>query len=503
MAQIAKILRWFFGLNALMFAAMGGRFLWAFPPFITHSWTGSAGMIVQLLAYLGAAAIFGMACWKLGEGSEAGRRWALAASGINITFYWMVHPAWMWSVAGVVGVLIFRRQRTVEEMAAKMPRVRGDGTSSTVDLIANVAMICGFLVGCLFWAAWGARHRLPDDASVSTRLLSMEIAALLTTLFHEAGHVMGARFMNMELRRFVVGPIEGFFRSGKWAFRFYPPGLLGAPGSVGVVPASMEKLRERHAVVAAAGPLASLLLGLGTLWATLSAKGSPWEPEWRVLAFTATFSLLCFLFNAIPMRPGSMYSDGARIYQLLGRGPWADVHLALSMGSCTLASPMRPRDVDIEVVRRAMAFLTRGTEALLLRVQAKDYFHDCGRVPEALQALEDAERVYADSAPNLRADLHKSFVFANAFLKRDRSAARLWWQRMEAKQGATVDAEYWMSYSALLWSEERSEEGRAAWEKSEALMRDGAPVGAFEYDRDCLAQLRAALDAGCQVPMSA
>jgi hypothetical protein len=92
-----------------------------------------------------------------------------------------------------------------------------------------------------------------------------------------------------------------------------------------VIPASPEDRRWRDVSVLAAGPLANLWLGSIALWATFTAKGRHWEQAWELLALIATFSLVEFIINLIPLRPEAEYSDGARIYQLLSGGPWVDV----------------------------------------------------------------------------------------------------------------------------------------------------------------------------------
>jgi hypothetical protein len=164
------------------------------------------------------------------------------------------------------------------------------------------------------------------------------------------------------------------------------------------------------------------------------------------------------------------------------------------MASCTIASATRPRDMDIEVIQRAKKLLTSGTEALLLRVQEKSYFHDNGCIPEALEALAGAERVFEESQLTLRADLCKSFVLDNALLKKDAAAARLWWNRMDEGKHTTSDAKYWMSYSALLLVEGSTDEAEVAAQLSAHLIQQCPRTGACEYDRYCLAQLRQAIE---------
>jgi hypothetical protein len=246
--------------------------------------------------------------------------------------------------------------------------------------------------------------------------------------------------------------------------------------------------------VLAAGPLANLWLGSIALWATFTAKGRHWEQAWELLALIATFSLVEFIINLIPLRPEAEYSDGARIYQLLSGGPWGDVHRAFSIVGSSVVTPLRPKDYDIQVIQRAARFMTHGRQALLLQMYAFMYFFDSDRIPEALEAMSAAESVYEQSASDISAELHTDFVFGNALLKRDAVSARLWWDRMEAREMRRFDADYWKARSALLWIEYRLEEAREAWNKGNALVQQLPKTGAYEFDRYCFAQLRQALD---------
>ena len=80
--------------------------------------------------------------------------------------------------------------------AAKPPRTRGDGTSSSMDVLANVALFAGFLVAGFYWAEWSVREKLPNSESLFVRLLMIEAAMLLTTLTHESGHAIAALLLN-------------------------------------------------------------------------------------------------------------------------------------------------------------------------------------------------------------------------------------------------------------------------------------------------------------------
>jgi len=243
----------------------------------------------------------------------------------------------------------------------------------------------------------------------------------------------------------------------------------------------------------AAGPCANLLTGIVALWIALAAEGVLPVQTRGPLALFGAWSLVVCAVNLVPFRTQGNYSDGAKIYQLLSEGPWGDFHRVVAVVGSSLVTPLRPRDYDIQAILRAGCTITRGTQGLLLRVFAYSYFLDHGRIPEAGEALRDAESIYHQSASDISAGLHMEFVFGSAYLRRDAGAARQWWTRMEAKK-PTRNWDYWRAASALHWIEGDLKEANEAWEKANALAQQLPKAGAYEFDRYCCSLLRKALD---------
>jgi hypothetical protein len=198
------------------------------------------------------------------------------------------------------------------------------------------------------------------------------------------------------------------------------------------------------------------------------------------------------------MRPQSLYSDGAKIYQLLANGPPARVEHAFAMLSSQAVSPARPRDMDLNLIEEAAQHCT-GDRAMLLKLNALQCLLDAGRIPEALEALADTEAAYADAPEKISVSLqpvvHDAFTFIHAFVRRDAGAARSWWNRTTGKRAAGFTADAWRSYSALLWVENRAAEARDAWVRGNALAQQFPAAGAYDFDRDTFAQLRNELEA--------
>jgi hypothetical protein len=509
--HIGKALRWFFGIQAVVFAAISIRFLCSLPRLLAlenHNprvgrmmgfWTPSGWLASALALGLVLTFVFAMAWWKLRRGHATGRGWAIAASVVSIPFFLMGPPARLSTVAGILGLIVFGRRSTAEQASrrTKQQRLPGDGTSSVTEWLAGAAMFAGVIFAGTLWSDWAENEGLPTGQSLMMRLLLIQLAALITTVVHECGHALAACALEMKIRHLILGPCEWRQKGGKWRFRIHTSGLLAAPGAVGAVPTRMDDLRWRFILFAAAGPLASLWLGVAALWATLHAKGMAWESGWKLLSYLATFSLIAFVLNLVPIAQDGQYSDGARIYQLLWRSGWGDVYQAFAMVGSTLVTPLRPRDWNEQVLERAATFLRTGQRAFLLQMNRWSHFFDCGKIAEAELALDEAEAVNLRSTLNLPVELIMEMVFVNTISKRY-AAARVWWKRLEGKKAAGKEAEssvdYWKARCAVLLSEGLLEEAGEAWECGNAMARELPAAGAYEFDRYCLERLGQALE---------
>ncbi|MGA2219614.1 MAG: M50 family metallopeptidase [Terracidiphilus sp.] len=376
---------------------------------------------------------------------------------------------------------------------AKSPRMAGDGTSSILDGLATVLAVAGYFVGTLLWFGWGRENHLPLLRGFAYWLILIA-ALLLETTVHECGHALVGIAFDMRLRIFIVGPFQWRIRDGRWTFQFNIAKLFFSGGAAGVVSANPAQPRWHEICMIAAGPLASLFTGLVALVAVITAPGSSYEQAWEFLAMVSTFGLVAFAVNLIPFKPESLYSDGARIYQLLSGGPWSDLHRALSIVRSTLVTPLRPRDYDIAAIQRASLSFARGRQALLLRMFASSHFLDSGKLHEARESFAQAESIYHESASDIPVELYTAFVFDSAYLRQDAPAARFWWDLMESKKPTHLGVDYWLARSALFWIENHPQEAREAWNKTNTLAQNLPSAGTYEFDRYLVGLLGAALD---------
>lgn len=500
MLKIARLIRYWFGLQPLVLLSSLFFFFyntWKMalaeglePELLRGLWVGLA---VVLPVEAAIAGVSGMAWWCLRKGKPSARAWAIAASLVSL------HVLGIGTIAGTLGLVVFTRKDVAAKMAVKArgaeaPRIPGDGTSKFVDRFATGAQIAVFVVASHYWNAWARAQGLAGTESTLSWFIQFGIALHLSVLVHELGHVLGGWASHMKLRLLVLGPFEWAVRGGKWKVSFAAAGLWGR-GLTGMVPTTLKDLRGQRVFTTMGGPLGSLVIGCVGLLGDLSAKGNPWEPWWGCCSMLATLGLSAFVYNLIPLRPEDQYSDGAHLYQLLSRGPWADVHMAFSVVSTTTVTALRPRDLDIHLLQRAADFLKAGQQGLLLRLFQYIHHMDAGRIPDALDAVAEAEALYPELASKLDADLHADFVFVNALFRRDLESARRWWQRMEAKGVAKFKVDYWKARTALLWLEGCPEAAEEAWQKGNALAQNLPAAGAYEFDRWCYRKLREALDA--------
>jgi hypothetical protein len=510
MRAVRTFLCWIFALGAVIFLRSS---LFSFLDIA--SWPDAHPPQTFLSAGIRAAlpvlgVVYGLACWTFWTGRSSARAWGLTASAANATlgclFLYMdrrfltapatafLNPDALLLGFGIAGIVAFRRRdvTTAEKFMQPLP---GDGTNAIVNRAIWIAGTGGFVAGMSWWLRWAHRNGLHwVRESFLHDLALLLLLELLMVAIHEFGHAAVGTALGMKLRAFIVGPFQWRVREAKWEFRFILSGFLAIGGATAV--ASTDRYRPvwRDICMVAAGPVISLAAGLFALRATLTAPGSPWQRDWLLLAVFSTLSLITGAINLIPFRTKSFYSDGARIYQVLSQGPWADLHRAFSAAAATTVTPLRPRDYDIDAIERAVSSISTGQQALHLRLLASSYYLDRGRNSDASLALADAEAVYQESASDIPAELCTPFVFGKAYLQHDAAGTRLWWERMQAKKPMRLNADYWIARSAFLWSEHRLNEAREAWEKGNALVQQLPHAGAYESDRDHFALLHKELE---------
>jgi Peptidase family M50 len=462
-----------------------------------------------------AAFSYAMAWWKLKRGAPSGRAWALAASAAMlvqglpyylvtfILFFYAGSNAWrdfaILDVAtgflAVLGLAAFAPRSAGAPVVTVHPRIAGDGTSNILDVLVVLVSLAGYWIGSNWLEKWGYARGL--DSAHGLLIWEQLLAAfLINTLLHELGHASAAIALGMRLRAFIVGPIQFRLRQAKWKFKFVPSKIFGGGGAVAAVPTDPHQPIRSEILMIAAGPLASLLTGVVALTAALTAAGQFYEPYWEFLGITGLLGVLSFIINLMPARPGALYTDGARIYQLLSGGRWAHLHRVETIVQATLVTPLRPRDYDMQAIERASREFTEGAPAVWLRLVATSHYLDCGEMARARDSACEAESIFQALQPTLHPVLYTSLTVNDALARRDAAAARRWADRIEAKSVLPeFPMDYWMAQAAVQWLENRMNEARASLKKADEIGKSLPSAGAYKHDRDLCALLGQAMDA--------
>jgi Peptidase family M50 len=372
--------------------------------------------------------------------------------------------------------------------------IPGDGTHELFNKVAGIAIFGISLVAYLWWMVWLKTTNTLALHNVPFRLASTLLLILVITAVHEFGHAAVGLACGMKLRSFFIGPLQWRIRDGRWEFRFSPKGILLPDGVTSLVPASGVLPRWHFISMMLAGSLANAFTGVIALKVALISPTNSAVQSGGILALFGAWSVALSVGNLLPFKIKNGYSDGAIIVQYCSRGLLADLQLVMAEIGSSLISSLRPRDYDISRLRRTSLGIEHGKQGMLLRLHAFSHFVDCGRMREADVALEAAETIYHQSASNIPAELHSVFVFGSAFVRHDAVAARLWWERMQAKKPTKMNAAYWRAASALHLIEGDLKAARVAWEDSMALAQELPEAGAYEFERHCCRLLRRALD---------
>ncbi|MFN7925293.1 MAG: M50 family metallopeptidase [Bryobacteraceae bacterium] len=461
-----------------------------------RQWVGV--LLVMLMALI---SVVMLVAWrKLRSGAPGARAWAIAA------FLGHLPVLGLPTVIAIVGVLTFWKPESVAAAAIgkerPVRRIEGDGTHAWVERAFAIISFAA-LAGCTWWwDVWAHAHRLPHYRGLA-KAAQFAAAFLVTVALHEAGHVIAGWAVGMKVVHFAVGPFVWKIRNGRFVFAFEPARVLH--GAAGMAPRDHHlsgswPLRQ-HAIMTAGGPAASIVLAALSAGVALWSPGTRYEGAWFFLATVASFSCIGGPFNLVPAKAGPMYTDGALLYQFLTDGPMARVHLAMSMVSSSVTTPLRPRDWDLETLTRAAAVMDHGRQGMLLRLYACLHHVDSDRHGEARRQYEATASLHGDALPEGKQDpaLAAKMLFLGALLDGNAADARAWWHRIDSDAAKTQDLDYWRARAALHWLESDREAAAASLAKAEEFARNLPRAGAYDFDRDSLARLRMALAEGSPV----
>jgi len=502
-AVIKRILSFFYAIQVLFFGTLVFS-LYAPNPRLTRMHAHLSPGVISLIAAASAALafLFAAAWYTMRRGMASARYWVIPPS----LFYLMVGGAallprvhagvltFLSLGVAVAGPLVTWRGKSqaVSTGTAPIPKIKGDGTSNLLNHAGVLFSAASYVGSLMLWNQWLRAHGLP---TAHRGLIQVVTLSLVATFFHELGHASIGIAFHMKLRAFIVGPFISRIEEGRWKFKFNAAGFLSLGGATGVVPTSARQPAWQQLMMIAAGPVTNFYMGIlsGALALAFTHQPDVYAAYIYPLALFAIINFVDCFTNLIPLRSATGYSDGAQIYQLLSSGPWAAYHRTMSVVSSSLVTPLRPRDYDMRALDKASNGISEGLVGLRLRLFKYSHFLDCGRLQEAGQAIKEAEAVYDTPGFKLPAELHTAFVFANAYVLRDATAARTWWQRMEALKPKRFNVDYWMASAALHWIEGNVAQANEDWAKCNEKAMKLPVAGAYEFDRYLCGLLRSAI----------
>ncbi|MGH9608469.1 MAG: site-2 protease family protein [Bryobacteraceae bacterium] len=143
--------------------------------------------------------------------------------------------------------------------------------------------------------------KLDNAASLAILVAACAVSVVL----HECGHLAAALLLRFEVLGASLGPFRLEKLGGRWRFRLTPRSLFR--GSVAAVPVRSEFWRGATMIVAAAGPAATLLAAIVSVFCA-SQTGS--HPFWGAMS---EINVLLFALALIPISSRQTNSVGQKI----------------------------------------------------------------------------------------------------------------------------------------------------------------------------------------------
>jgi hypothetical protein len=357
------------------------------------------------------------------------------------------------------------------------------GPSARRFLAAILAPIS--IVGALAFTACAALlfRGVPPGIVRAADLTAVLLASVLVALLaHDGAHLVAAAALRFRIVTAALGPFiftptrRGLHVRAVRSWRDLRGILLAAPRDD-------RRMNARAAMIAAAGPVASLALGLATL---------------EVAPVVAFASLLRFALAALPLGRRGDSTDGAQLLLLAGGGVPADRLCALLRLAAVQRAGTRPRAWPERWIGDAIALHDGSMQEALACVAAFRRSVD--------GCAHDRAAVFLDRALALRANLPRAAACAlladaayfEARIHDDADAARAWLEEAAARRPPCSAAGLRAEAAVLLASGDCAGGVRAAREalaRLERIERDECRPLPMEADwvREMLARAECAI----------
>ena len=299
--------------------------------------------------------------------------------------------------------------------------------------------------------------------------LQIVIGYFLAVAAHEAGHVMAGLSVGFKITTFALWPLEISRQDGSWRLAWMRSHQVA--GFVTSDPGNTRHFRLRMAILVAAGPAASLFVGIGA-------------GQYQDTGFLAAWSTLFALNGLIPMADHRSVNDAARLRMLWRGGAAVERYRRMMLIAASSKSGVRPRDLDPALLEGLEFPEDRSGDARSAQILRFNWLLDSGRVEEAGKEL--ASILSWPMPEQLRATWWLEAAWVEARFRSDAIAARRWYDSVPTRclAGANRCAAF-KAHAAIAFVEQHWDDADAAIE--EALKSgDSSDLGIANTTRDDL-----------------
>ena len=290
-------------------------------------------------------------------------------------------------------------QMTQQQSSSTTPAPRKTPLRAVIGVavVGIVGAAFGYGVVILFLKSSSQSPRPSSGSPLVDGVLAMllTIVAMNVVLgIHEWGHVLGGQLSGFRFAMLVVGPLQ-VLRDGDRIVVGLNKNMSLVGGVASAVPTGNERdIQGAMLRLVAGGPVASLVLafcaGLPFLTAKFFSFAAPHGLLALFLGATCAASFLIFVGTAIPYHANHFYSDGARVLMLRKRGKEGERWCALAILAGAMMNDTRPRDLNMDYLKSALALPDKTVDDLSAHVLAYQWALDSGIVEEAQRCLDYA-----------------------------------------------------------------------------------------------------------------
>jgi hypothetical protein len=253
-------------------------------------------------------------------------------------------------------------------------------------------------------------------------LPALLIATAASVVVHELGHLLAAVSLDFEVLGVSLGPVRLQWLHGKYAVRFFIKRLF--LGSISVVPKDVRNWRRRSMLVAAAGPLATLLTAITACGMAISRPANGLEHVfWCALAQT---NLFIFVLGLVPNGArASVRNDATLFWMLFHNGLAAhELELVHFIGQLRLHA-IRPSDYPEPLMDRLATHRASRSDTRVLAARTmSDWALDLGDFRMADSWDREAVADAAHCEPRLRNSVLAASACFDVVFRGDMKAAR-------------------------------------------------------------------------------